>query len=186
MEQNILNLNKKIYSDNSNILLEIVNDLNQLINNSHDNIIIKQLGNNIINENKKNLEIIRNDISNLYNQMIKRFDDLKNDNQKEIKLNDGLYIGQVVNGIAEGKGICYFNNGQYEGEWKNNKEEGKGIYYYDNGDRYEGDFKNNKREGKGIFYYNNGNRRMGNYENDNPKGIHVTLTDFGDVKKEYF
>ena len=32
MEQNIFNLNNKIYSNNNNILLEIVNDLQQLLN----------------------------------------------------------------------------------------------------------------------------------------------------------
>ena len=73
MEQNIFNLNNKIYSNNNNILLEIVNELHNLMNYSKDNIIIKTLGNiinkmnNIINENKKNLELIRNDINKIYN-----------------------------------------------------------------------------------------------------------------------
>ena len=49
MEQNIFNLNNKIYSNNNNILLEIVNDLNQLMKYSKDNLIIKTLG-NIINK----------------------------------------------------------------------------------------------------------------------------------------
>ena len=49
MEQNIFNLNNKIYSNNNNILLEIVNDLHQLMNYSKDNLIIKTLG-NIINK----------------------------------------------------------------------------------------------------------------------------------------
>ena len=40
MEQNFLNLNDKIYSNN-NILLEIVNDLQKLMNYSKDNLIIK-------------------------------------------------------------------------------------------------------------------------------------------------
>ena len=58
MEQNIFNLNNKINSNNNNILLEIVNDLETLKNNSKDNTIIKTLGdiinkiNNIINEKK--------------------------------------------------------------------------------------------------------------------------------------
>ena len=62
MEQNILNLNGKL-SSNNNILLEIVNDLQTLRNNSKDNVIIKTLGdilnkiNNIINENKKKFRI---------------------------------------------------------------------------------------------------------------------------------
>ena len=62
MEQNMLNLNDKL-SSNNNILLEIVNDLQTLRNNSKDNVIIKTLGdilnkiNNIINENKKKFRI---------------------------------------------------------------------------------------------------------------------------------
>ena len=68
MEGNIFNLNDKIHSNNNNILIEIVNDLQQLMINSKDNLIIKTLGNiinkinYIINENKKNLELINNDI----------------------------------------------------------------------------------------------------------------------------
>ena len=78
MEQNLFNLNDKIYSNNNNLLIEIVNDLQQLMYNSKDNLIIKVLGNIInkmnfiINENKKNLELIRNDILSLH----KKFDKL--------------------------------------------------------------------------------------------------------------
>ena len=166
-------LNNKIYSNNNNILLGIINDLNQIINYSKDNIIIKRLSdiiikmNFIINENRKNTELIRNDISNILNQMNKRFDKLEINNNnnntfnnKKLIGNDGSrYIGQVVNG----------------------KPEGKGIYYYNNGDRYEGDFRNWKKEGKGIYYYNNGDRSMGDYHNDLPIGRHAKLTKNGDV-----
>ena len=130
MEQNLFNLNNKIYSNNINILLEIVNDLHSLMNYSKDNIIIKTLGsiinkmNNIINENKKNTELIRNDISKLYNQMNKQFNKLKI-NKQEINYNNNgenkrkKYIGEVLNGVPNGKGIMYWNNGdRYEGEWK--------------------------------------------------------------------
>ena len=64
MEQNIFNLNNKIYSNNNNILIEIINDLNKLMNYSKDNIIIKTLGNiinkmnYIIEENKQNMILI--------------------------------------------------------------------------------------------------------------------------------
>ena len=158
-------LKNRIYSNNNNILLGIINDLNQIINYSKDNIIIKRLSdiiikmNFIINENRKNTELIRNDISKLYNQINKRFDELKFNNNnsfnnQEIRSNIGRYVGQVVNGKPEGKGIFYVNNGdRYEGDFRNGKAEGKGIYYYNDGDRYEGDFRNGKEEGKGIYYY---------------------------------
>ena len=80
-------------------------------------------------------------------------------NQQELKFDNGRYVGQVVNGLPEGKGIEYLNNGE----------------------RYEGDFRNGKREGKGIYYYNNGNREMGDYYNDNRIGKHVALTRNGEV-----
>ena len=48
MEQNIFNLNNKIYSNNNNILIGIVNDLHQLMNYSNDNLIIKRLSDVII------------------------------------------------------------------------------------------------------------------------------------------
>ena len=81
----MFNLNNKIYSNNNNLLLEIVNDINQVINNSKEDLSIKILGNvinkinYIINENK-NLELLRNDISSLCNQINKRFDELKINN----------------------------------------------------------------------------------------------------------
>ena len=84
--------------------------------------------------------------------MNKRFDELNINNNiinKEIKYKDGRYVGQVVNGLREGKGIFYWSSGsRYEGEWRNDKKEGKGIYHFNNGDRYEGDQKNNDKEGK--------------------------------------
>ena len=139
MEETIFNLNNKVNSNNNNILLEIINDLNKLMNYSKDNLIIKALGNiikkmnYIINKNKKNLELIRNDI----NQLNNKFDELKiniTKNNKELKYDNKRYIGQVVNGLPEGKGIAYYNIVNiYEGYCKKDKKEGKGIMYYDDG-----------------------------------------------------
>ena len=126
MEQNIFNLNNKIYSNNNNILLEIVNDLDQLMNYSKDNIIIKTLGNiinkmnYIINENKKNLELIRNDINKLSNKLNNL--NINNKSNQELQFSDGRYVGEVLNALAEGKGIWYGINGdRYEGDWRNDK-----------------------------------------------------------------
>ena len=64
-------------------------------------------------------------------------------NQQELKLENGRYVGQVLNGLREGKGIYYVNNGdRYEGEWKND------IEYFQNGDIYEGEHRNGQPEGK--------------------------------------
>ena len=74
MDDNFLQLNDKIFSNNEKILSEILNDLNQLVGNSKDDLIIKTIKsviiqiNNMINDNKKNYEFIKNNISKLYNQ----------------------------------------------------------------------------------------------------------------------
>ena len=70
MEPDVLNfnLNNKIFSNNNNILIEIIKELQQIINNPNDNLIINKLSNiiiqmnNIINENKKNTQLIINHI----------------------------------------------------------------------------------------------------------------------------
>ena len=175
MNTDVFNLSQKMYTNNNNILIGIVDDLNQIINILNNNPIIKRIGdiiikmNYIINDNKKNTELIINHISLLQNQINKKFDELKFNNinqinNKEIKYKSGRYIGQVVNGLPEGKGIYYFNNG----------------------DRYEGDFKNDKREGKGIYYFHNGDRAMGDFYNGKPIGKHVMLTRNGEVKTYNF
>ena len=205
MIQDFLNLKYNIYLNNSHILEEVLNDLKLIINSTQDNILIAKVENiiikvkKIINENLKNVEIIRNDLQVL----IKKFEEIKinnNINNQELKLNQGKYIGQIKNGKAEGKGICFFINGdKYEGDFKNDKQEGKGIYYWKNGERYEGDWRNGimegkginfyingdryegewkrgKKEGNGIYYFNNGDRRMGDYYNNEPIGKHVKLS----------
>ena len=162
MNQDTFSLNNKVYSNNNNLLFGIINDLQQVINNTNDNLIIKRIGdiitkmNFIINENRKNTQLIMDQFAllqnqlaqmqNKFDQMDKKFDKLKinNINNQEIRYNDGCrYVGQIVNGLREGKGILYWNNGdRYEGDYRNDKREGKGIYYHHNGDGSMGDFYN--------------------------------------------
>ena len=219
MDKDTFTLNNQTYSNNNNILLGIITELQQISNSSHENLTIKRISdviikmNFIINENKKTRELIMNQftlLQNQINQLSKKFDINNINNQQELKgIKNGYnwrYVGQVVNGLregkgieywndgdryegewrndkAEGKGIFYFNSGdRYEGDWRNDKREGKGIYYYNDGDRYEGDFRNDKKEGKGIYYYNDGDRMMGDYYNGNPIVKHVLLTRNGEVK----
>ena len=207
MDKDTFTLNNQTYSNNNNILLGIINELQQISNSSHENLTIKRISdviikmNFIINENKKNMGLIMNQFTLLQNQiqqLSQKIDfnsfntntpkystQITNNinNQQELKLKNGRYVGQVVNGLPEGKGTVYFNDGErYEGDVKNWKREGKGIYYYNNGDRYEGDYRNDKKEGKGIYYYHNDDREMGDFYNDKPIGKHVKLTRNGEVK----
>ena len=220
MIANEFNLNNQIIPNNNNInnniLKEIANDIYQVMDHSKDDFVLKSLANIIdkinffINENKKYQESISNyNINTPHNE----FNNINIINTnitpkkiQEIKVKDGKYIGECVNGVAEGKGICYFINGdRYEGNMRNNIKEGKGIYYFTDGNRYEGDFRNNLKDGKGIFYfkagdifegdfkndyaegkgiyyYNNGIREMGDYHNGNKIGIQVALLPNGKIE----
>ena len=170
-------------------MIEIISDLSQLKNYTNDDIIIVRLDftmnklNAIINENNNYVELIKSNIYDFGKKYDESTDILNNNIKKEeIKYKDGKYIGQILNGLREGKGIYYYKSGdRYEGYFRNGKQEGKGIYYYNDGDRYEGDFRNGKKEGKGIYYYNNGDRSMGDYYNNNQIGKHVILTRNGEV-----
>ena len=169
MDKDTFTLNNQTYSNNNNILLGIINELQQISNSSHENLTIKRISdviikmNFIINENKKNHESIMNQFTKLENQISQLSQKLNVNNinnQQELKDKNWRYVGQVVNGLREGKGIEYYNDG----------------------DRYEGDFRNDKREGKGIYYYNNGDREMGDYYDNQPRGKFVMLTRNGEVK----
>ena len=152
-------LNNNMYSNNNNILFDIVNKLENIIKDINNDIIIKRirdiiiLMNNLINDNKKNIELIRKDIKDLNNNMMNNFKELKNNNNN----------GNIINYKFKTE---TYNNGRYEGQFRNGKREGKGIYYYNDGNRYEGDWKNGIKEGKGIYYYNDGNRYEGYWKND--------------------
>ena len=173
--ENIFNMINKIFLKYYNSLLEIISDLNQLKNYTNDKVIIIRLDyamnklNAIINENNNYVELIK---SNLYDFNNKHDESpINNINKEEIVYKDGKYIGQILNGLREGRGIYYYKNGdRYEGFWKNNKKDGKGIYYYNDGNRYEGEWKNGIKEGKGIYYYNDGDRYEGDFKNDKYDG----------------
>ena len=152
---NILDMYYKInndifnhYSINKRNYYNLLNVYNLKNNNE---ILIKDI-NNIINIDN---------ISEIYNYT---FNNFYNENGEK-------YIGELKNGIKDGKGILFFNKNnkkerKYEGDFKNDKKEGKGIYYWNDGHKYEGDWKNNKRGGKGIMYYNNGKIKNGFWKDD--------------------
>ena len=153
---NNYNINKRNYYNLSNIY--------NLKN--YNEILIKNINNMINNDN----------ISEIYNYSI---DNFYNENGEK-------YIGEIKNGLKEGKGILYYNKNdeyerkKYDGEFKNDKREGKGIIYWNNGDRYEGDFKNEIREGKGKYYCNNGDRYEGDWKNNKSEGKGIIYWKNGD------
>jgi len=63
------------------------------------------------------------------------------------------YMGEFMNGMPHGQGICEFANGdKYVGEFRQGKCEGYGILTYANGDKFVGKFMDNRvtDEGKHI------------------------------------
>ena len=128
--QNIFTLNNKIYSNNNNILLNVIAQLQNIINDSKNDININRIKdiiiilNNIIKQNEKNTKEIIDYISKLDTNINKNLNDIKNNinniNNKNNEQNkiyeDRRYIGQMIDGIREGKGIMYYNDGdRYEG-----------------------------------------------------------------------
>ena len=182
---NNYNINKKNYHKLQNLYL--------LYNNNEK--LIKDL-NDMFNKDKLT-EVLEFSFNNFYNE------------------NKEKYIGEMIDGLKEGKGILYYdkndeynrykyegdfkedkrggkgtiiykNGEKYEGDFKNDIMIGKGIFYYDNGDKYEGDFKDNIFEGKGKFYYHQGDIYEGEWENDEKNGKGVFYYDNGDIYEGYF
>ena len=75
MDKDTFTLNNQTYSNNNNILLGIINELQQIINYSKEDLTIKRISDIIIkinfffNEYKKNHESIMNQFTKLENQI---------------------------------------------------------------------------------------------------------------------
>ena len=116
---------------------------------------------------------------------------IKNDYPKfeeEINYKEGNYVGDLLNGLPNGKGTMHYKNGNlYRGLWKNGKKNGKGIYVKDNkiihgtwtddilnknvttlfsdsNDKYIGDMSEWLFHGKGQYYFSNGEKYMGDFK----------------------
>jgi len=142
-------LNKLINQNNQVILFDIANQLENIASNllgmGDIDCAIKQIKNIIFilnklnNDTQKNFEAIRNDIKQLNKNVSNNFKLLLSNKSKNNK------------DIFETKTENYSGGDKYIGQLKNGIREGKGIYYYANGAKYEGDFKNGLAEGKGSM-----------------------------------
>ena len=117
----------------------------------------------------------------------------------KVKNKEEYYIGDIKNGLRQGKGKLYYNNGilKYEGDFINDKFEGYGKYFNENENKwkyyigewknglkhgkgkifdknenlmYEGDFANGELEGKGKFFSGNGVYYVGEFKNGSMNG----------------
>ena len=74
----------------------------------------------------------------------------------------GMYTGQFINGIKQGKGTYFFPKDiKYEGNYENGEKNGYGKIYHMRDDKtfelcYEGQFKNGIPDGKGMIPNKNG------------------------------
>ena len=149
---------------------------------------------NFNTNSQKNRESISNKISTIkydYGLFIGEVKDgIPNGRGKIIYTNElkgDIYEGDFKNGEPEGKGTYYHRNGNiYSGDFKNDKACGKGIFYNKDGSRYEGDWVDDAWHGKGIRYYQNGDRIMGDYYKGSPIGKHVILHANGNVSEKIF
>ena len=92
---------------------------------------------------------------------------------KLIHKSSDYYIGNMLNGLKQGKGKLYYKNGniKYDGDFVKDKFEGNGKYYYENGEYYNGQWFNGFKQGKGKIYYKNGNIKYeGDFVNDKYEG----------------
>ncbi len=98
---------------------------------------------------------------------------------KKIFGNGDTYIGEVREGIANGKGIYTFKNGDvYRGSMVNDKPDGRGILTCKNGEKYAGDFERGEKFGIGIYQYRNGDRFEGEFFNNEAqkdRGVFIPL-----------
>lgn len=75
----------------------------------------------------------------------------------ERRFPQAIYLGIMIDGKREGKGIMKYSNGrQYEGNWERDLRNGKGFERYPNGNSYFGSFKMGKADGKGVYTWVNG------------------------------
>ena len=103
--------------------------------------------------------------------------------------NGDYYIGDLKNGLPDGKGIRYTPDGKirYKGDFVNGCSQGIGKLIWENGEYYEGAYVNNKRHGKGKVFYSNGKVKYdGDFANDKYDGYGQYIWENGDYYIGYW
>ncbi len=82
-----------------------------------------------------------------------------------------VYIGEVRNGLPNGKGTYTDPDGfKYFGELKNGKLHGQGMLVAPHGDQYVGQYKDGKLHGKGTYTWSNRKRYVGEWKEGKANG----------------
>ena len=103
-----------------------------------------------------------------------------------LKVENGVYYGEIEKGLAKGRGVGIYDNGDiYDGYWENNLSEGEGFVIYGNGDMYYGEKKGGKNEGTGAFKNNSGEFKgciySGQWKNQMMEGRGMLKSQNGDL-----
>ena len=95
---------------------------------------------------------------------------------------NGKYLGDVVNGMAHGRGKFICTNGDtYEGEYRESAQHGRGVYRSFEGDVYEGEWRDDRRHGRGRITFANGDVYDGEWRNGERDGRGRYTTQAGDM-----
>lgn len=95
------------------------------------------------------------------------------------------YLGEVVNGKANGGGIGIWNTGSiYKGQWKNNQRHGTGQFKWADGQLYEGEFENDLRTGEGTYTWPSGEKYVGEFKDNKMNGKGTLYDPDGNKKFE--
>lgn len=141
---------------------------------------------------KKNLKVqdsLLTQITDLKEKIIVANSQQKSKNAIQVisfKGNKGVqihYLGEVVDGKANGNGVGIWTSGSvYRGAWKNNLRHGQGTFEWADGEKYVGSYIDGKRQGMGTYYWPNGERYEGEWSDDRRFGKGKLFDPDGNIK----
>ena len=150
---------------------------NYLFLNSEDAIDIENKNPNIENNQNSQIEKEMETQGEIEKVKLNNQDDdsfLNNEIKyvENLRIQNAVYTGEVLNGKRHGKGIQVWDDGaKYEGNWENDKSNGYGTFYHTDGDVYQGYWKNNRANGKGVYISSDGGRYEGYWIDDVQNGF---------------
>ncbi len=90
---------------------------------------------------------------------------------RTLQIGGGTYIGDVVDGRANGQGTYTFPDGyKYVGEWKDGKQHGQGTYTTAGGNKYVGEKTDGKKHGQGTYTFADGRKYVGEWKDSKKHG----------------
>ena len=99
---------------------------------------------------------------------------------KTLQYTGGIFVGETLNDIPNGKGEFTGKNGSfYLGQFKNGKFHGQGSYTYPTGNKYIGNWDNGVKSGVGQFIFTDGASHSGEFKNDLRNGFGTYISKSG-------